>query len=80
MYTQPHTDDIHPVELTASCANIRHKLMFVDERHAQRGMVDTHSDTRVYWCAITQDHLGPDGEPVEPGTCGRGSRSCYCGR
>ena len=79
MYTQPHTDDIHPVKLTSSCTNIRHKLMFVDARHAGRGKVDTQSDTRVYWCAATQDHLGRDGEPVDPVTCSKATRSCYCG-
>jgi hypothetical protein len=77
---QPHTDDIPPVELTATCVNIRHKLMYVDERHARRGFVDTNSDTRVYWCARTQDLLGPDGRAVEPGACGSGQRSCFCGR
>lgn len=74
------TDDIQPVKLAPTCLNLRHKLMYVDQRHAQRGMVDADSDTRVYWCARTQDLLGPDGEPVDATSCGEGGRSCYCGR
>lgn len=66
-----------PVKLRITCMNIRHKLMYVDERHAQRGLVDVNSDTRVYWCARTQDALGPDDLPVGPGDCSNG-RDCYC--
>ena len=66
-----------PVKLHVTCMNLRHKLMFVDERHMQRGMTDNSSDTRVFWCKKTQDCLGPDGEPVSPGDCSNG-RACYC--
>ena len=68
-----------PVKLQIACMNLRHKLMYVDARHAERGLVDNSSDTRVFWCAKTQRSLGPDGEPVSPGECSMG-RSCYCGR
>jgi hypothetical protein len=57
--------------------HLRHKLMYVDERHAQRGMVDVNSDTRVYWCARTQEALGPDQQHVAPDVCSNG-RACYC--
>lgn len=67
-----------PVKLQISCLNLRHKLMYVDERHAVRGMVDDSSKTRIFWCSKTQAVLGPDGEPVSPTECSAG-RSCYCG-
>ncbi len=66
-----------PVTLRVTCLNLRHKLMYVDPRHAQRGMVDINSDTRIYWCAKTQEQLGPDQQPVGPGDCSNG-RGCYC--
>lgn len=66
-----------PVKLRITCMNLRHKLMYVDERHSQRGMVDVNSDTRVFWCAKTQDPLGPDKQSVGPDTCSNG-RNCYC--
>ena len=79
---QPASDNApctldRPVKLRVTCLNLRHKLMYVDERHAQRGMVDVNSDTRVYWCAKTHDALGPDNQPVGPGECSNG-RACYC--
>lgn len=66
-----------PVKLRITCMNMRHKLMYIDERHTQRGLVDFNSDTRVFWCAKTQEVLGPDGLAVGPGDCSNG-RSCYC--
>jgi len=66
-----------PVKLQVSCLHIRHKLMYVDERHAQRGMIDNSSETRVFWCSKTQESLGPDGEAVSVDECAP-SRSCYC--
>ena len=66
-----------PVKLRVTCMHLRHKLMYVDERHAQRGMVDVNSDTRVYWCAKTQESLGPDRRHVAPDVCSNG-RACYC--
>ena len=70
-------DDAGPVTLRASCLHIRHKLMYSDERHAVRGMVDDSSDTRVFFCARTFEGLGPDQEPVAPRACVPG-RSCFC--
>jgi hypothetical protein len=66
-----------PVQLRVACMSLRHKMMYVDERHAPRGMVDDSSDTRIYWCTKTQDALGPDGQPVSPSDCAQ-SRQCYC--
>jgi len=65
------------IELRVTCMNMRHKMMYVDERHAQRGLVDDSSDTRVFWCARTQEALGPDGQATHPEDCHPG-RSCHC--
>ena len=66
-----------PVKLRITCMHMRHKLMYVDERHTQRGMVDVYSDTRIFWCAKTHESLGPDQRPVAPDECSNG-RACYC--
>jgi hypothetical protein len=66
-----------PVKLRVTCMHIRHKLRYVDERHTQRGLVDVNSDTRIFWCAKTQEALGPDDQPVGPAECSNG-RGCYC--
>jgi hypothetical protein len=66
-----------PVKLHITCLNLRHKLMYVDERHMQRGMTDDSSSTRVFWCTKTQNCLGPDNEAVAPDSCSQG-RACYC--
>ncbi len=66
-----------PVRLRITCMQLRHKLMYVDERHMQRGMVDVNSDTRVFLCAKTQEVLGPDDQPVGVAECSHG-RACYC--
>lgn len=64
------------MNLKPACLNIRHKMMYCDERHARTGVVDDSSDTRIFVCIKTQESLGPDGEPVAPARCRR-SRSCY---
>lgn len=70
-------NEFETVKLQISCKNIRHKLMYCDERHATRGMVDNTSDTRTFFCIKTFDNLGPDNNPVDPEECSS-SRSCYC--
>jgi hypothetical protein len=71
------TPEFRPVTLRVSCLNIRHKLMYCDERHATPGLVDDTSDTRVFWCVKTQASRGPDGGPVRPAEC-TAARACYC--
>lgn len=66
-----------PIHLQVTCLNLRHKMMYVDERQRTPGLVDDSSDTRIFFCTKTQDSLGPDGEPVSPTDCD-GSRDCYC--
>ena len=65
------------IKLNPACRHLRHKMMYVDERHSRIGMVDDSSDTRVFFCVLSQDPLGPDGEPVSPSDCTL-SRDCYC--
>jgi hypothetical protein len=72
--SSPQND--RPVRLKVSCLNIRHKLMYCDDRHDAPGMVDDSSDTRVFLCCKTQEVLGPDGAPVHPEDCKAG-RACY---
>ncbi len=66
-----------PVRLRITCMHMRHKLMYVDDRHAQRGLVDFNSETRVFLCAKTQEVLGPDDQPVGVAECSN-ARACYC--
>lgn len=64
------------IRLRVTCLNLRHKLMYIDERHGVPGMVDSSSGTRAYWCTKSQNALGPDGEAVHPDCC-TGGRACY---
>lgn len=69
-------EDFRPVQLTVTCLNLRHKLMYVDDRQKLPGLVDEESSTRVYFCTKTQEQLGPDDAPVCPKECTKG-RACY---
>ncbi|MFK7960320.1 MAG: hypothetical protein AB8G96_07315 [Phycisphaerales bacterium] len=69
-------DVLPAVNLRPCCMDLRHKMMLCDDRQAVPGMTDDSSSTRVFWCAATQDALGPDGEPVDPDACG-GGRHCF---
>ena len=71
------TDDA--VKLVPACLHLRHKMMYVDDRHSRIGVVDDSSDTRVFFCTRNQDTLGPDGLPVSPTECTPG-RQCFCKR
>jgi hypothetical protein len=33
----------------------------------------------LFWCAMTQTCIGPDGKLAEPGNCCSGERGCHCG-
>jgi hypothetical protein len=75
----PDSGDIHlaPLDLRPCCRNLRHKMMYCDERQATPGLVDTRSDSRVYFCILTCQPLGPDDRPVEPGACASPGRACF---
>ena len=77
---EPGVEGVPPVVLQVACMNLRHKLMYCDERQARAGQVDDSSDTRVFYCVKTQESLGPDGEVVGVKECQGGNgaaRSCY---
>ncbi len=68
-----------PIRLEVACVNMRHKMMFCDDRHAHPGRVDTSEGrSHVFYCSRTQDSLGPDNEPVSTRECSP-DRSCYRG-
>jgi len=66
-----------PLQLLPTCLRLRHKMMYCDERQDIPGLVDSTSDTRVYFCTKSQDSLGPDGIAVHPTDCQSG-RGCFC--
>ncbi|MGD9791425.1 MAG: hypothetical protein AB7Q00_10020 [Phycisphaerales bacterium] len=74
--TSNATPLFRPVQLQVSCRNLRHKMMYCDERQSSPGLIDDTSDTRVFFCIKTFDALGPDHEPVCPKSCTH-SRACY---
>lgn len=61
-----------------TCLRLRHKLMYVDIEHMRPGLVDCASTTRAYWCQLTQDARGPDGQRVAPLECSP-DRACWSG-
>ena len=65
------------INLRPACMHLRHKLVYVDDRHARMGEVDDSSDTRVFFCVLSQDALGPDNAPVSPTEC-TPDRPCFC--
>ncbi len=73
-----HGETEQRMNLKVTCLHLRHKLMYCDERHEQRGLVDDSSDTRVFFCVNTGDALGPDAEAVGPECC-NASRACFKG-
>ncbi len=67
-----------PLQLEPTCPQLRHKMMYCDERQNTPGLVDDTSDTRIFFCIQSMDQFGPDGRPVAPKACQYG-RGCYCG-
>ncbi len=59
--------------LTNRCEAMRWKGMFID---ADDDPTVQLSNSRIYWCAYTQNGLGRDGEVVDEDTC-TASRKCY---
>ena len=59
--------------LTKRCEALRWKGMFID---ADDDPTVQLSNSRIYWCAYTQNPLGKDGEVVDEDTC-TASRKCY---
>ena len=65
-----------PLQLKTTCMCLRHKMMYCDERQDRPGLVDSTSDTRVYFCTKSQDSIGLDNVAVHPEECKPG-RACY---
>ncbi|MFG0328260.1 MAG: hypothetical protein ACF8PN_00020 [Phycisphaerales bacterium] len=65
-----------PLRLIPTCAHLRHKMMYCDDRQMTPGEVDDQSTTRVFWCRKTMEVIGPDNGPVDPDACGTG-RACH---
>ena len=59
--------------LTKRCESLRWKGMFID---ADDDPTVQLSNSRIYWCAYTQNPCGPDGDVVDEDTC-TSSRKCY---
>ena len=59
--------------LTKRCEAMRWKGMFIDADDDSSVQL---SNSRIYWCAYTQNPLGPDGEVVDEDIC-TASRKCY---
>ena len=59
--------------LTKACETLRWKGMFID---ADDDPTVQLSNSRIYWCAYTQNPVGPDGDVVDEDTC-TSSRKCY---
>ncbi len=55
----------------------RSRLLQQVEELARIGAVDDSSDTRVFFCILSQEALGPDGTPVSPTEC-TPDRRCFC--
>lgn len=61
--------------LTRRCEALRWKGMFIDADDEDVSRVQV-SNSRIYWCAYTQNPLGKDGAVVDEDTC-TSSRKCY---
>jgi hypothetical protein len=65
------------MNMQPTCRHLRHKMMYVDDAQRCPGLVDDSSDTRVFFCVLSGDPLGPDGQPVSPDECDA-KRACFC--
>ncbi|TAH39755.1 MAG: hypothetical protein EYC70_02915 [Planctomycetota bacterium] len=61
----------------AACVHLRTKTQYyrAADRGQPPGMI-ADSATLSYWCAETQDHIGPDRDGCDPRRC-QASRPCY---
>jgi len=56
------------------CGFIRWKGLFIDVQADTSG--SSQGGDHIYWCLLTQNCLGPDGQIVDEQTC-NAFRSCY---
>ncbi len=57
------------------CGLLRTKTAYYRTPDGER-MFDLDSTTACYTCLVTQQPIGPDGEPVDAGRCGA-DRGCF---
>lgn len=60
-----------------ACVHLRAKTQYYRQadRRQPPGMI-ADSETLTYWCARTQDHVGPDHEGCDPRRC-QSARACF---
>ncbi|KAA3608680.1 MAG: hypothetical protein DWQ01_11285 [Planctomycetota bacterium] len=71
-----HPDERRP-RFVRACAHLRTKTQYyrLEDQQQPPGMI-ADSPTLCYWCALTEDPVGPDGQGTSPGGC-QASRSCH---
>ena len=59
------------------CHKLRTKSMYIQAvvDPAEATFYDSYDQT-AWWCVLTQTALGPDRQPVGPGSCGEGRDCC----
>ena len=58
------------------CSNLHSKSLYV---WAEPDETVPRSNEGLFWCALTQTCIGPDGKLAEPGNCCSSDRNCHCG-
>ena len=61
--------------LSKRCDELRWKGMYIDADDEDVNQVQV-SNSRIYWCALTQTPVGKDGQIVDEDIC-TSSRKCY---
>ena len=59
-------------EIRNVCKHVRSKEGF----HSDNAFVEDEFHSGIYWCELTSDGLGPDGNCVDAEECSRG-RTCF---
>ena len=62
-------------ELRTRCIHLKTKSAYLglpDEED-----VENDVPTAIWWCELTAEPLGPDGEPADPKVCGASGRPCH---
>ncbi len=57
------------------CSNLHSKSLYV---WAEPDETVPRSNEGLFWCALTQTCIGPDGKLAEPGNCCSQERDCHC--
>jgi hypothetical protein len=57
------------------CSNLHSKSLYV---WSEPDPTVPRSNEGLFWCALTQTCIGPDGKLAEPGNCCSHERDCHC--